>query len=99
MLVLRNVLGRGSRAGFLTTLGICSGLFIHATLSALGLSLILVRSATAFEVVKFIGACYLIFLGLRSLWQLLRARKHVDLPVRETRCSLNHSCWRLSILR
>ena len=74
MLVMRNVLARGSRAGIMTTLGICSGLFVHATLSALGLSFILVRSATAFEVVKFVGACYLIFLGLRSLWQLLRAR-------------------------
>lgn len=74
MLVMRNVLARGARAGIMTTLGICSGLFVHATLSALGLSFILVRSATAFEVVKFVGACYLIFLGLRSLWQLLRAR-------------------------
>ena len=76
MLVMRNVLARDSRAGIMTTLGICSGLFVHATLSALGLSFILVRSATAFEVVKFVGACYLIFLGLRSLWQLLRAHRH-----------------------
>lgn len=76
MLVMRNVLARGARAGIMTTLGICSGLFVHATLSALGLSFILVRSATAFEVVKFVGACYLIFLGLRSLWQLLRAHRH-----------------------
>jgi len=77
MLVMRNVLARGARAGIMTTLGICSGLFVHATLSALGLSFILVRSATAFEVVKFVGACYLIFLGLRSLWQLLRTHRHV----------------------
>ncbi len=76
MLVMRNVLARGARAGIMTTLGICSGLFVHATLSALGLSFILVRSATAFEVVKFVGACYLIFLGLRSLWQLLRTHRH-----------------------
>jgi threonine/homoserine/homoserine lactone efflux protein len=76
MLVMRNVLARGARAGIMTTLGICSGLFVHATLSALGLSFILVRSATAFEVVKFVGACYLIFLGLRSLWQLFRAHQH-----------------------
>lgn len=73
MLVVRNVLARGQRAGFLTTIGICSGLFFHATLSALGLSIILVRSATVFEVVKIVGACYLIFLGGRSLWQALHA--------------------------
>src|SRR5713226_9745652 len=47
MLVIRTVMARGQRAGFLATVGICSGLFFHATLSALGLSLILVRSATA----------------------------------------------------
>ena len=72
MLVMRNVLARGQRAGLLTTLGICSGLFFHATLSALGLSFILLRSAAAFEVVKLAGACYLIFRGGQSLWRALR---------------------------
>jgi RhtB (resistance to homoserine/threonine) family protein len=71
MLVMRNVLTRGQRAGMLTTVGICSGLFFHATLSALGLSLILVRSAAVFEIVKLFGACYLIALGCQSLWRAL----------------------------
>jgi RhtB (resistance to homoserine/threonine) family protein len=70
MLVIRNVLGRGGRAGVLTTLGICSGLFIHASLSALGLSVILVKSAAAFQIVKYIGAGYLIFLGIQSIWRI-----------------------------
>ena len=73
MLVMRSVFARGQRAGLLTTLGICSGLYFHATLSALGLSLILVRSAAAFEVVKLVGACYLIYLGGQSLWQAFRS--------------------------
>jgi RhtB (resistance to homoserine/threonine) family protein len=72
MLVIRNVLARGRNAGFFTALGICSGLFFHATLSALGVSIILVRSATLFEFVKLLGACYLLFLGGRSLWQTWR---------------------------
>ena len=72
MLIMRNVLTRGQRAGLLTTLGICSGLFFHATLSALGLSLILLRSAAAFEMVKLAGACYLIFLGSQALWRAAR---------------------------
>lgn len=71
MLVMRNVLARGQRAGILTAVGICSGLFFHATVSALGLSLILVRSAAVFEMVKLAGACYLIFLGSQSLWRAL----------------------------
>ena len=72
MLVIRNVLAYGRRAGFFTLLGICSGLLIHATLSALGLSLILVRSAELFDLVKLAGAGYLIFLGGQSLWTLIR---------------------------
>lgn len=72
MLVMRSVLARGQRAGLLTTIGICCGLFIHATLSAVGLSLILVRSAAAFEIVKFVGAAYLIFLGLQSIARVMR---------------------------
>lgn len=77
MLVVRNVLARGPRAGLLTTLGVCCGLFVHATLSALGLSLILVRSAAAFEAVKLLGSAYLIFLGLQSIWRALHHRSQL----------------------
>lgn len=72
MLVMRSVIARGQRAGLLTTLGICCGLFVHAVLSALGLSWLLLRSATAFEIVKLLGAAYLILLGCQSLWQAWR---------------------------
>ncbi len=78
MLVIRNVVARGQRAGYLTALGICSGLFIHATLSALGLSVILVRSAAIFEIVKLAGACYLMILGAWSLWQMIRSRHQTE---------------------
>jgi len=72
MLVIRNVMARGRAAGLQTTVGACCGLFVHATLSALGLSLVLVRSATAFEVVKMIGAGYLIWLGVQAVRQAIR---------------------------
>jgi len=72
MLLIRNVLARGRVAGLQTTAGICCGLFVHATLSALGLSLILVRSAAAFDAVRMIGAGYLIWLGVQAVRQSLR---------------------------
>jgi threonine/homoserine/homoserine lactone efflux protein len=65
-LVTRNTLSRGRSAAFATTLGVTSGLPIHAFLSAVGLSVILSRSALAFETVKFLGAGYLLYLGIRT---------------------------------
>src|SRR5436190_14551052 len=78
MLVLRNVLRGGRRDGVVTTFGICSGLFVHATLSALGVSMILTRSATAFSVVKLAGACYLAWLGLQSVRKSARRSPPAD---------------------
>ena len=67
LLVVRNVLRGGRRDGFVTMFGICSGLYAHALLSALGVSVILMHSATAFTVLKIAGACYLVWLGIQSL--------------------------------
>jgi len=67
LLVARNVLGRGRTAGLATIAGIAAGCFVHAVLSAVGVSLILVRSAEAFHVLKWGGAAYLIILGIRSI--------------------------------
>ena len=67
VLVLRNAARGGVQAGVLTTLGICLGLFVHGTISALGLSLILLQSASLFGWMKFAGALFLIYLGSQSL--------------------------------
>jgi len=78
MLVIRNVLRGGRRDGVLTTLGICSGLFVHATLSACGVSMLLMHSATAFQLLKLAGAGYLVWLGLQSLRQAVRTPPPAD---------------------
>jgi RhtB (resistance to homoserine/threonine) family protein len=80
MLVVRNVLRGGRRDGVMTTFGICSGLFVHATLSALGVSVLLMHSATAFQVVKVAGACYLVWLGLHSVVSAVRGPGHPGHP-------------------
>src|SRR5688572_6154949 len=74
MLVIRNVLRGGRRDGIVTTFGIGSGLFVHAALSALGVSFLLMQSATAFHFMKFAGAAYLVWLGLQSLRGLATLR-------------------------
>ena len=83
MLVVRNVLRGGGRDGVITTFGICTGLFIHATLSALGVSIVLMRSATAFQVVKAAGAGYLAWLGIRSLVEAVRGGHYPVKPEHE----------------
>ncbi|HEY9120387.1 MAG TPA: LysE family translocator [Marinobacter sp.] len=72
LLVMRNAGRGGLRDGCVTSAGICSGLFIHASLSALGISMLLVETAWAFAALKWAGACYLIWLGLSSLRQALK---------------------------
>jgi RhtB (resistance to homoserine/threonine) family protein len=66
-LVVRNSLRGGRRDGVATALGISSGLWFHALLSAIGVSAVLAHSATAFLVLKAGGAAYLAWLGLQSL--------------------------------
>jgi threonine/homoserine/homoserine lactone efflux protein len=66
-LVARNVVAHGRQAGYLTSVGCCTGLLVHAIASALGLSAILMTSATLFTTVKLAGAAYLVALGVTSL--------------------------------
>ncbi|MGF1760484.1 LysE family translocator [Photobacterium sagamiensis] len=67
VLVIRNTSRGGWKDGVTSSFGICSGLFVHATLSAVGISFILVQSAWLFQTIKFAGAAYLIYLGFCSL--------------------------------
>ena len=67
MYILGRSISQGKKAGFLSALGIASGALVHCVFAALGLSLILAKSALAFEIVKYAGAAYLIFLGIKML--------------------------------
>ena len=67
VLIIRNTTRGGWRDGALSSLGICSGLFVHAVVSAVGISVILLQSAWAFKALKLAGAGYLIWLGINSL--------------------------------
>jgi RhtB (resistance to homoserine/threonine) family protein len=67
-LVTRITLVHGRRAAWLANLGIVTGLLCWALASALGVAALLHASATAFTVLKVIGAVYLIWLGIQSWW-------------------------------
>jgi threonine/homoserine/homoserine lactone efflux protein len=67
MYVVGQSIGGGRRAGVASVLGIHTGTLVHVTAAAVGISSLLVASATAFSIVKYAGAAYLTVLGLRRL--------------------------------
>jgi len=84
--ILNKSIAQGRRSGVYATLGITTGVLVHTTFAALGLSLILAQSAMAFNVVKFAGAAYLIYLGITKLFAkdgLVQERQ--DLPLTSIR--------------
>jgi threonine/homoserine/homoserine lactone efflux protein len=60
-------ISRGRKAAIVTALGMCSGISVHTTAAALGISALLYSSATAFQILKFAGAGYLLYLAWKSL--------------------------------
>src|SRR5579863_2281106 len=77
MYVMARTLSGGTSDGIASTLGTAIGGMIHVAVAAVGLSALLAASAKAFLIVKYVGALYLIFLGVRSI---LRARRVPGIP-------------------
>lgn len=65
--VVAQSIDQGRKAGVVSALGIAGGGLVHVVAATVGLSALLVRSATLFEAVKLAGAAYLIYLGVRRL--------------------------------
>ncbi len=65
--IVSNSLRGGARAGMVAALGIFAGCFVHVAIATVGLGALLAASAMAFTVVKFIGAAYLLWMGVRLL--------------------------------
>ncbi|MCP4270456.1 MAG: LysE family translocator [Gammaproteobacteria bacterium] len=65
--ILAQTAKNGQRSGFAAMFGVWSGAFLHVLLAAVGLSAILATSAIAFTFVKWIGALYLIWLGIQAI--------------------------------
>jgi len=66
VLVLRNTLVSGRRAGAQTSMGILSGNLVHISYCVLGIALLISQSIVAFSALKYAGGAYLIYLGIKS---------------------------------
>ena len=80
---------RGRIAGIAVMLGLCTGLIVHTTAVTLGVAVIFQTSAIAFSVLKFVGACYLLYLA----WQAFRV------PVEKTQSTANGEVNRWKLYR
>jgi threonine/homoserine/homoserine lactone efflux protein len=67
LFVVAQALERGRRAGLVSALGTATGTLVHVAAATVGLSALLASSATLFEVVKLVGAAYLVLLGVQRL--------------------------------
>lgn len=67
MFILGRSISQGRKSGIYSALGILGGALIHCILAAFGLSILLAKSALAFSIVKYLGAAYLLFLGIKLL--------------------------------
>src|SRR5437762_7775936 len=65
--VVSRTIGHGRAAGLVSVMGIVTGTLFHVVAATLGLSALLASSALAFQFVKYLGAAYLIYLGIRTL--------------------------------
>jgi threonine/homoserine/homoserine lactone efflux protein len=68
LFLVSRTLSHGKRAGFASMLGFGTGAMIHSLFVSLGISALLAASATAFTVIKYIGAGYLFYLGLQAFF-------------------------------
>jgi threonine/homoserine/homoserine lactone efflux protein len=65
--ILTKSMTHGRRAGIVSALGIAAGSLVHTTLAAFGLSAIIAQSITIFTIVKFAGAAYLVYIGIKMI--------------------------------
>lgn len=72
VLVAKTVPTSGRLAGFANVAGFVAAFYLHGAMAILGISIILVQSATAFAIVKYLGAAYLCWLGIKALWDAFR---------------------------
>jgi RhtB (resistance to homoserine/threonine) family protein len=65
--ILTKSIGQGKKAGVISALGIGTGNIFHTTVAAFGLSIVIAKSAFLFNIIKYAGAAYLFYMGIKML--------------------------------
>ena len=80
-LIIANTLAGGMRAGYTTLAGTATGLAILAATATVGMTSVMVFMSAWFDVIRWLGAVYLIVLGARQVWQFHQRRHAIDQPL------------------
>ncbi|AWL00628.1 LysE family translocator [Stutzerimonas stutzeri] len=92
--VVRESVAQGRRAGSWTALGVGCGIFVHVAYSLLGIGLIVSQSIVLFNLVKWLAAAYLVYLG----WRALRARPMNLEAIDGANAPVARSAWRAFVI-
>jgi threonine/homoserine/homoserine lactone efflux protein len=95
-LTIRNSLLGGRRAGVFTALGVSTGQAVWTLAASAGIAALLVASEPAFRALKLVGAAYLVWLGLQTLWGAVRRKARAD--TRPTRPVDARRAWRQGLI-
>lgn len=78
LFVITQSITRGRKSGIIFASGLCTGLIFHIAAVSLGISVILYQSPVAFTILKFVGAAYLIYLGVKAFLHRREASLRFD---------------------
>lgn len=82
VLFLKTVPMYGKKAGMSNLFGIFSATYVHGMLSFFGLSAIILSSANLFMIIKTLGALYLLYLGIKSLYSIIKKEKDIEVSIK-----------------
>lgn len=94
----KNTVTVGKVGGLKTVLGICSALLIHTSAAVLGLSAIIMKSALIFSVFKYVGAVYLLYMGIKTLWSLKKKGEAASVEMNTKSKFVSSSCFKQGFL-
>lgn len=97
-IVTKSTITTGKAGGFRTVLGVCCALLIHTSAAILGLSAIIVKSAFLFSIIKYVGAVYLIYLGVKTLWALKKKEEAASIEMNTKSKAASSACFKQGFL-
>lgn len=95
-LITKRTISGGRNDGYKMAVGLSTGSLVHTFAAAFGISAILMQSAVAFEIVKYVGAIYLIYLGLSSF--ITKKEKEVTIEEQENQSEIKDSAFKQGLL-